>query len=51
MLLLIVVLILLFGFGGGYVGNRWNEGYGPHFGIGAVIVFLLILYLMGYLHR
>jgi hypothetical protein len=51
MLLLILILILLFGFGGYWGGNRLNDGYGPHFGIGAVIVVLLILYLLGYLHR
>jgi hypothetical protein len=51
MVLLILILILIFGFGGGYVGNRFNEGYGPPFGIGAVLVVLLILYLLGYLHK
>ena len=38
-----------FGFGGGYVGNRLTMC--RHFGIGAVLVDLLILYLLGYLHK
>lgn len=48
MTLLLIILVLLFVFGGGYWGgNRYNEGYGPHFGLGAVLVVVLIIWLLG----
>jgi hypothetical protein len=34
MLLILLILILLFGFGGYSFGNRWNAGYGPGVGLG-----------------
>ena len=50
MLFLIIVLVLIFGVGGGYWGHtQWgaNNGYaGPGIGIGTVLVILLILYLL-----
>ena len=52
MLLIIVVLILIFGFGGGYWGNRtWGPRGGTGIGLGSVLLVLLVLYLLGYLHR
>ena len=47
MILLLLVLILLFGFGGGWCGSRYAPGYGPHFGLGTVVVVLLIIWLLG----
>ena len=52
MLLLIILLVLIFGFGGGYWGNRTYPGWGgPGFGLGTILVILLVLYLLGFLHR
>jgi hypothetical protein len=47
MLLLIIVLILLFGVGGGYYGyNQWGPSGG--FGIvGTILLIVPILYLLG----
>jgi hypothetical protein len=42
--------LLLFGFGGGYWGHRRYDGApwaGPGFGIGAVIIVILVLCLLG----
>ena len=47
MLLLLIVLILLFGFGGYWGGNRWNADYGPGIGLGTVLVVCLIIWLLG----
>jgi hypothetical protein len=50
MIVLIVVLVLLFGFGGGYWGHsRWgatNGFAGPEIGLGTILVILLVLYLL-----
>jgi len=52
MLLLIIILVLLFGFGGGYYGHsQWGSGGALSGGLGTVLVILLVLYLLGYLHR
>jgi len=52
MLLLIIVLVLVFGLGGGYWGNTQYPGWGgPGFGLGTILLILLILYLLGFLHR
>jgi hypothetical protein len=52
MILLIVILVVVFGFGGGYWG-RDNERLGWYggggIGIGTVLFILFILYLLGYL--
>jgi hypothetical protein len=49
MLLLIIVLLLVFGVGGGYYGHsRWGPGGGLGV-IGTVLVIALILYLLGIL--
>jgi hypothetical protein len=51
-LLLIILLVLLFGFGGGYYGHtNWGPYYGGGFGLGTVLVILLVLYLLGVLPR
>lgn len=50
MLLLIVVLVLVFGLGGGYYG--YNQG-GPAWGggiLGTVLLIVLILWLLGGVH-
>ena len=47
MLLLILILILLFGVGGGYWGNRYNPSYGVPFGLGTVLVVCLVIWLLG----
>jgi hypothetical protein len=46
-LLLLLVLILLFGFGGWSFGNRWNPGYGPGVSLGTVLVVCLIIWFLG----
>jgi hypothetical protein len=58
MLLWILVLLLLFGGGSWYGGNRWQPGYGPGIGIGTIAVLFLVLWLLGafgggsgYIHR
>ena len=51
MLLVILVLLILFGTGGGYYGyNRWGPMGGGSF-LGTALLVLLVLYLLGYLRR
>jgi hypothetical protein len=39
MLFLIIVLVLLFGFGGGYYGHtRWGGYGGPGLGLGTILI-------------
>lgn len=49
-IILIIVLILVFGGGFGYWGNRqYGASYpyaGPGFGLGTILVILLILYFV-----
>jgi hypothetical protein len=48
MLILIIVLVLVFGLGGGYFGySRWGTGGGARIGLGTVLVILLVCYLLG----
>ena len=48
MLLLIIVLVLIFGFGGGYYGHtQWGPNGGLGFGLGTILLILLICYLLG----
>jgi len=52
MLLVIIILILLFGGGFGWYGHscygpRWGLWAGPGFGLGTILIILLILYLLG----
>jgi hypothetical protein len=48
MILLIIVLLLVFGVGGGYFGyNRWGYRGGGGIGLGTVLVILLVCYLFG----
>lgn len=50
MLLLIVVLLLVFGFGGGYYGHtRWGYRGGAGVGLGTILLVLLVAYLLGIL--
>jgi len=53
MLLLIILLILVFGGGLGYLGHtQWGQGQpwaGPGIGLGTILIICLILYLMGVL--
>ena len=48
MLLIILVLLLLFGgLGGGYYGNSAYPGWGgPGFGLGTILIILVIFYLL-----
>jgi len=51
MLLLIIILILVFGLGGGYWGySQWgpNGGFGI---LGTILVIVLVLYLLGVIRR
>ena len=49
MLLLLVILLLVFGGGAGYWGhNNFNGGWsGPGFGLGTILIILLLFYLFG----
>jgi hypothetical protein len=48
MLLLIIILVLLFGVGGGYYGHtRWGPRGGAGTGLSTILVILLIAYLVG----
>lgn len=48
MLLLVIILLLVFGLGGGYYGHsRWGPTGGAGTGLGAVLVILLIAYMLG----
>lgn len=48
MLLLIIVLILVFGLGGGYYGHTlYGPVGGTGIGLGTVLLIVLILYLLG----
>jgi hypothetical protein len=50
-LVILLVLILLGGVGGPYVGAPWTTGYGYHYGgvgvIGVILIIVLILALTG----
>ena len=43
MLILIIVLILLFGGGFGY---RYRDRYGPHIGLGTILLIVLVFFLL-----
>jgi hypothetical protein len=43
MLILIIVLILLFGGGAGY---RYRDRYGPHIGLGTILLIILVVWLL-----
>jgi hypothetical protein len=48
MLLLIIILILVFGVGGGYWGHtQWGPSGGAGVGLGTVLVILLVCYMLG----
>jgi hypothetical protein len=48
LILLIIVLVLVFGVGGGYFGyNRWGTGGGASIGLGTVLAILVVCYLLG----
>jgi hypothetical protein len=49
MLIVLIVLLLLFGGGGGYYwGSRGDPNYGPRFGLGGVLVVLLVMWVLGF---
>jgi hypothetical protein len=51
MLILIIILLLVFGLGGGYYGrNRWGNRGGAGIGVGTILVVLLIAWMLGVLH-
>jgi hypothetical protein len=48
MLILIIVLILVFGLGGGYYGHsRWGPSGGAGIGLGTILLIFLIAYMLG----
>jgi TRAP-type C4-dicarboxylate transport system permease small subunit len=55
MIILIIIIVLVFGVGGGYLGhNRWgstNQYAGPGIGIGTILVILLICWALGLFGR
>jgi len=49
MIILLIVLLLVFGVGGGYYGNsRWGRGGGAGIELGTILVILLIAYMLGW---
>jgi len=51
MLILIIVLLLVFGLGGGYYGySRWGMRGGGGIGLGTVLLIVLVGYLLGAFH-
>lgn len=51
MLILLIVLVLLLGGGGGYYGHtRWGRSGGAGFGLGTILLVVLVLYLLGLFH-
>ena len=51
MLILIIILLLIFGVGGGYYGHtRWGPRGGTGIGLGTILVILLIAYMLGVFH-
>ena len=48
MLILIIILILVFGLGGGYYGHtRWGPSGVAGIGLGTILLILLIAYMLG----
>lgn len=48
MLVLIIILVLLFGAGGGYYGHaRWGPRGGAGVSLGTVLLIVLLVYLLG----
>ena len=48
MLILIVILLLVFGLGGGYYGHsRWGPRGGAGIGLWTILLILLIAYMLG----
>ncbi len=51
MLLLLIVLLLVFGVGGGYYGyGRWGSRGGTGIGLSTILVILLVAYMLGMFH-
>jgi hypothetical protein len=51
MLLVLIVLLLVFGVGGGYYGHsRWGSRGGTGIGLGTILLILLIAYMLGVFH-
>jgi uncharacterized protein DUF3309 len=47
MLLVLLILLLVFGFGGGYYGyHNWGPQYGSGIGVGTILVILLVWFLL-----
>jgi hypothetical protein len=48
MLILIIILVLVFGLGGGYYGHsQWGPRGGAGVGLGTILLILLIAYMLG----
>jgi hypothetical protein len=48
MLILIIIVLLVFGVGGGYYGHtRWGPRHGAGIGLGSILLILLVLYMLG----
>jgi hypothetical protein len=51
MLMLIIILLLIFGLGGGYYGHtRWGPRGGAGIGLGTILLILLIAFMLGLFH-
>jgi TRAP-type C4-dicarboxylate transport system permease small subunit len=47
-LLLVIVLVLIFGVGGGYYGHRrWGTSGSAGIGLGTVLLIILVGYMLG----
>ena len=51
MLIIIILVVLILGYGGHRFGESSYPGYGPGFGVGTILLILLILYMLGFLRR
>jgi hypothetical protein len=48
MLILIIILVLVFGLGGGYYGHsQWGPSGGAGVGLGTILLIFLIAYMLG----
>ena len=51
LILLVVILLLVLGGGGGYYGHsRWGYRGGAGVGLGAILLIVLLVYMLGIIH-
>lgn len=47
MILIIVILVIVFGFGGWHSYNNYGPAWGGGIGIGGLLIIILLIYLLG----